>query len=352
MSVWPMGDLATVQSIAEWLGGRVEGDGTVQIRALASVETAEAGELTFAADAKHSAHLADSRASAAIVAADADVSAAMPLIRVKHVQAAVAELLGHWAPPSDHPPPGVHPTAVIADDAEVSGTAAIGAGVTIGPRARIGPGSILRARVAVAGEAVVGRDCLLAEAVVLGTRCILGDRVIVGPHSVIGWDGFGYYFADGRHHKIPHIGHVEIGDDVEIGACACVDRAKFGATRIGAGTKIDNLVQIAHNVQIGRHCIIAAQVGIAGSARLGDGVVLMGHVGVRDNVTIGDGVTSAAYAAIAGDIEPGQTVAGIPARDAREALRIVQAWPKLPDVLKRLRELESRVNALESPKDH
>lgn len=348
-----MGDLAaTVQSIAELVGGRVEGDGAVAIRGLASLETAEAGELTFATDARHAARLSGSRASAALVAADATVSAPMPLIRVDHVQAALAKLLGRWAPPADNPPLGVHPSAVIADDAEVSDTAAVGPGVTIGSRARIGAGSVLRARVAVGCEAVVGRDCLLAEGVVIGARCILGDRVIIGPGSVIGWDGFGYYFAQGRHQKIPHIGHVEIGDDVEIGACSCVDRAKFGATRIGAGTKIDNLVQIAHNVQIGRHCILAAQVGVAGSTRLGDGVVLMGHVGVRDNITVGDGVTCAAYAAIAGDVESQQTVAGIPARDARETLRIIQAGTKLPDLLKRVRDLESRIGALESPKDH
>ncbi|MCJ7544132.1 MAG: UDP-3-O-(3-hydroxymyristoyl)glucosamine N-acyltransferase [Phycisphaerae bacterium] len=348
-----MGDrAATVQSIADLVGGRVEGDGAVEIRGLASLETAEAGELTFAADAKHLARLSDSRASAALVAAEATVSAPMPLIRVDHVPAAVARLLAHWAPPADHPPVGVHPSAVIAADAQVSDTAAVGVGVTLGLRARIGAGSVLRARVAVGCDAVVGRDCLLAEGVVIGARCILGNRVIIGPGSVIGWDGFGYYFAQGRHHKIPHIGHVEIGDDVEIGACTCVDRAKFGATRIGEGTKIDNLVQIAHNVQIGRHCIVAAQVGVAGSARLGNGVVLMGHVGVRDNITVGDGVTCAAYAAIAGDVESKQTIAGIPARDAREALRIIQAWPKLPDLLKRVRELESRMGGLESPKDH
>ena len=348
-----MGNRAeTVQSLAQLLGGRVEGDGAVAIRGLASLEAAEAGELTFVADAKHAARLGDSRASAALVAADLAVSAAMPLIRVQNVEAAVAKLLGHWAPPDDHPPVGVHPSAVIAGDAQVADTARVGAGVVIGPRARIGAGSILRAGASVGADAVVGRDCLLTEGVVIGARCILGDRVIIGPNSVIGWDGFGYYFADGRHHKIPHIGHVEIGDDVEIGACACVDRAKFGATRIGAGTKIDNLVQIAHNVQIGRCCILAAHVGVAGSTRLGDGVVLGGHVGVRDNITIGDGVTSAAYAAIAGDVPSGQTVLGIPARDAREALRIIQAWPKLPDLLKRVRELESRIGALESPKDH
>ncbi len=348
-----MGDRPlTLRAVAELVGGRLEGDGAVVIRGIASLESAGEGELTFAADAKYAARLADSKASAALVADGAAVSAAMPLIRVAHVQSAVAKLLGHWAPPEDNPPSGIHPSALIAPDAQVADTAAIGPGVAVGARARIGAGSVLRAGVSVGTEGVVGRNCLLAEGVVLGARCILGDRVVIGPNSVIGWDGFGYYFAEGRHHKIPHIGHVEIGDDVEIGACACVDRAKFGATRIGAGTKIDNLVQVAHNVQIGRHCILAAHVGVAGSARLGDGVILMGHVGIRDNVTLGDGVTCAAYAAVASDVEAGQTVAGIPAREAKEALRIVQTWPKLPELLKRVRELESRIGGLESTKDH
>jgi UDP-3-O-[3-hydroxymyristoyl] glucosamine N-acyltransferase len=348
-----MGDRTlTVRAVAELVGGRLEGDGAAVVRGIAALETAGQGELTFAADSRYAARLAGSKASAALVADDASVSAAMPLIRVPHVQSAVAKLLGHWAPPADNPPRGIHPSAVIAPDAQVADTAAIGPGVTVGACARIGAGSVLRAGASVGREAVVGLDCLLAEGVVLGARCILGDRVVIGPNSVIGWDGFGYFFVGGKHHKIPHIGHVEIGDDVEIGACACVDRAKFGATRIGAGTKIDNLVQVAHNVQIGRHCILAAQVGVAGSARLGDGVILMGHVGVRDNITIGDGVTVAAYAAVAADVEAGQTVAGIPAREAREALRIVQTWPKLPDLLKRVRELESRIDGLESSKDH
>ena len=347
-----MGEVLTVRVIAELVGGRLEGDETVSIRAMAAIESAGAGEITFAADQKRAARLSGSKAAAAIVAADAAVSVGMPLIRVGDVQAAVAKLLGHWAGQPDRPAAGVHPSAVVARDAQIADTAAIGPGVTVGGGAGVGARTILRAGVSVGRGARIGADCMLAEGAIVCHDCVIGDRVIIGPNSVIGWDGFGYYYADGRHNKVPHIGNVVIADDVEIGACSCVDRAKFGSTRIGAGTKIDNLVQVAHNVQVGRNCILAAQVGIAGSASLGDGVIIMGHAGIRDNVAIGNGVQCAAFAAIASDVEDGQVVAGIPAREAKEALRIVQAWPKLPELLKRVRELESRIKTLESSTDH
>jgi UDP-3-O-[3-hydroxymyristoyl] glucosamine N-acyltransferase len=198
----------------------------------------------------------------------------------------------------------------------------------------------------------VGGECRLHEGVVVRHGCTLGERVEIGPNSVIGQDGFGYYFQDGAHHKVPHIGTVVIEDDVEIGACSCVDRAKFGATRIGAGTKIDNLVQIAHNVETGRGCLLAGQVGIAGSARLGDTVVLGGHAGVRDNIRLGDGVQAAAFSAVAGDIEAGQVVGGVPARPVREQMRAVHAAAKTPEMAKKLRDLQARIERLESAADH
>ncbi|MFB3892525.1 MAG: UDP-3-O-(3-hydroxymyristoyl)glucosamine N-acyltransferase [Phycisphaerae bacterium] len=342
---------ATVSEIAAWIGGTVEGDGALRIAGLAAMDSAAPGELTYAADDKHAAHLGRSKASAAIVGRQ-PASARMTLIRVADVQSAVAKLLAHVSEPEDLPPAGRHPTAIVAPDAIIAADAAIGPGVVVGPRARIGAGSVLCANVTVGQDARIGDNTILFEGVAIKARCVVGDRVRIGPNSVVGWDGFGYFFARGVHHKIPHAGNVVIEDDVEIGACSCVDRAKFGSTRIGAGTKIDNLVQVAHNVQIGQGCILAGQCGVAGSARLGNYVLIGGNAGIRDNVSLGDGVQCSAFAAVAQDVEAGQAVAGVPASPAREQYRMVQALTRLPDLLKRVKELESRLKEIESPKDH
>jgi len=341
----------TARQVAELVGGSVEGDGNVELLSVASIEAAGGSDLTFAGDSKHASRLARSKAGAAIVASE-PAEAAMTLIRVENVQAAVAKLLGHLAAPEDLPPVGVHQSAVIAADAEVSSEAAVGPGVTIGSGARIGAGAALCANVSIGARAVVGEQSVLSEGVVVKADCVIARRVRIGPNSVIGADGFGYYQADGVHHKIPHAGNVVIEDDVEIGACSCVDRAKFGSTRVGAGTKIDNLVQVAHNVQIGRGCILVGLCGIAGSAKLGNYVVAGGHSGVRDNITVGDGAQLSAFAAVASDVPDGEVVAGVPAAPAREQFRIVKASAKLPELLRRLRELESRIESLESSKDH
>ena len=341
----------TVRQIAELIGGSVQGDASGIIRSVAAIDQAAAEDVTFAVDERHAAGLAGSRAGAAIVAGNAS-AAPMPLIRVDNVWPAVAKLLAYWAGPGSVPMTGIAPSATVASDAQLGPDVAVGPGCVVGAGAKLGQGTVLFANVSIGAAAVIGRDCLLAEGAVVRAGCLLGDRVRIGPNSVIGSEGFGYYFADGAHHRIPHIGNVVIEDDVEIGACTCVDRAKFGSTRIGAGTKIDNLVQIAHNVQIGRGCILAGQAGLAGSVRLGNGVVIMGHVGIRDHVTLGDGVQCAAFAAIASDVPDGQVVAGIPAQPAHEALRIFKAWNKLPDLIKTVRTLETRLKALESAKDH
>ncbi|HAU37068.1 MAG TPA: UDP-3-O-(3-hydroxymyristoyl)glucosamine N-acyltransferase [Phycisphaerales bacterium] len=341
----------TVRRVADWLGATVEGDETAEIRALASLETAGPGELTFAADARREAHLADCRASAVIVGPDAPASKAT-LLRVPDVQKAVATVLSRLACPEDLPAPGVHPLATVADDAQVAADARIGPGVRVGPRAKIGAGTALCANVSVGADVEIGPGCVLREGVAVLAGCRIGARVRIGPNSAIGYDGFGYFFSGGVHHKIPHIGNVVIEDDVEIGACSCVDRAKFGSTRIGAGTKIDNLVQVAHNVQVGRGCILVGQAGIAGSARLGDFVVIGGNAGIRDNVSLGTGAQVAAYSAVASDVPDGQTVAGTPAGPAKEKMRVLMAGEKLPELIKRVKHLEAKVQALESSKDN
>jgi len=341
----------TVQEIADLVGGTVEGDASRRIEGIASVDSAGPSKLTFAADQKRAAQLAASQAGAAIVG-KAPVAAAMPLIRVDNVQAAMAKLLGELAGSEDLPPAGVHPSAVVAPDAQIGPGVAIGPGAVVGARASIGAGGVLCAHACVGADAVVGEKTILFEGAVVRYGCVVGRRVRIGPNTVIGYDGFGYYTEHGVHHKIPHIGNVVIEDDVEFGACSCVDRGKFDSTRVGAGTKVDNLVQIAHNVQVGRGCILVGQCGIAGSARLGDYVVLGGGTGVRDNVTLGDGVQCAAHSAIAADVADGEVVAGTPAGPAKEVLRMLLASKKLPDLLKRVAQLQARLEALESSKDN
>lgn len=342
---------ATVNQIAQVVGGTVEGDGSVSVSALAPMDAAGPTDLTFAADERRAGRLSLSKAAAAIVARE-PAAAPMPLIRVGDVQLAMIALLGHLSEPEDLPPVGRHASAVVAADAIVAPDAAIGPGVVIGSGAVIGAGCVLCANVSVGQAARIGEQSMLFEGVVVKARCVVGRRVRIGPNSVIGWDGFGYHFALGKHNKVPHAGNVVIADDVEIGACTCIDKAKFGSTFIGAGSKIDNLVQVGHNVQVGQGCILVGQCGIAGSTKMGNGVVIGGHAGVRDNITIGDGVQCAAYAAIAQDVPAGTTIAGIPATPAREQFRILQALTRLPELLKRVKELEARLSALESPKNH
>ncbi|MCK4276474.1 MAG: UDP-3-O-(3-hydroxymyristoyl)glucosamine N-acyltransferase [Phycisphaerae bacterium] len=341
----------TVEQIAKIVGGQVKGDGTARIEALATIEAAGPGELTFAVDEKRARRVSKSKAGAVIVGA-LPQAAPMPLIRVENVQAAVAALLGALAEPEDLPPPGTDETAAVDNSAQIAPDVAIGPGAVVGRGARIGTGTVLCAKVVIGTGVELGENSLLHEGVVVKGGCKIGNRVRIGPNSVIGTDGFGYYFQDGVHHKIPHIGTVIIEDDVEIGACSCVDRAKFGATRIGPGCKIDNLVQIAHNVQLGKGSVLAALTGVAGSTKLGQYVVLGGHVGIRDNITLGNGVNVGACTCVAGNVADGQTVFGIPAGPARAQLRIHQAMYKLPDLLKRVKSLEAKVGDLESTEDH
>ena len=336
----------TVRQVAEWIGGSLEGDGSVVLTGLAPVESAGPRDLTFAADAKWASRLARSRAGAAIVGKDVS-RPGLPMVRVPDVAGAIVRLLERLAEPEDLPPAGVHPSAAISPRAAVAADVAIGPHVVVEAGATIAAGCVLCAGVYVGPDVAIGERTVLAPGVVVRARCTIGRNVRIGPNSVIGHDGFGYHYSGGVHQKVPHVGTVVIEDDVELGACACVDRAKFGATRVGAGTKIDNLVQIAHNVQVGKGCLLAALAGVAGSAALGDFVVMGGHAGVRDNIKIGRGVQASAFAAIAGDVPDGESIAGIPARPWKEEGRIVMAAAKLPELLKRVKELEEKVRLLE-----
>lgn len=339
----------TLRTVAEFVGGTVEGDDGLLVGSIGSLDEAGAGDLTYAVDERKAAMLKTSKATAAIVPHSISVeTVGMAILRVANPEAAVATLLARTSGGEDLPAVGIHPSAVVAADAEIGDGAAIGACVVIGPRAKIGAGSVLYPGVKIGKNAVVGENCVLSEGAIVRYECVIGNHVRIGPNSVIGYDGFGYYYEGGAHHKIPHPGNVVIEDNVELGACTCVDRSKWGSTRIGAGTKIDNLVQIAHYVQVGQGCLLASQAGVAGSSKLGKFVVLGGSSGVRDNISIGDETKLGAASNLAQSAAPGEMLLGTPAKDAKTALREVLAVSKLPDIIKRVKKLEKQISKLQS----
>lgn len=267
------------------------------------------------------------------------------VIWVDHPRLAFARVLETFQEPT-WLAPGVHPTAFVAPDAQLAAGVRVGPHACVGPGARIGEGSLLYPGARVGRRAVVGRHCVLRENSVVADGVRLGDRVILQPGAVVGSDGFGYATdAQGRHRKIPHLGTVVVEDDVEIGANSTIDRATLGETVIGRGTKIDNLVHVAHNVQIGEDCLLVAQVGIAGSARLGRSVVMAGQSGVADHVRLGDGTVVAAQAGVLKNVEGG-LVSGLPARPHAENMRALAAQRKVPQLVREVAALRAEVGHL------
>lgn len=341
----------TLAEIAALVDGEVRGDAGRVIVGVAPLHAADEQHLTWITHPRYRSALAKSRAGAVLV--DRGFGATpMPAVLCDNVDSAVAAVLGAFAAELPTPPPGLHPTAQVDPSATLGENVAVGPLAIVEAGARLGDGTILHAGVYVGPGSTIGSSCRLWNNVVVREGCRLGDRVIVHANAVIGADGFGYYFRDGRHHKIPHVGGVTIGNDVEIGAGACVDRSKTGATVIGDGTKIDNLVQVAHNVEIGANCLLCAQVGIAGSTRLGNCVVLGGQTGVRDNIALGDGVMVAACSSIAQDVPAGAKIAGTPAVEVRQFLRESTSLRKLPGLVAKFKELSRRVEALEAAANH
>jgi len=340
----------TLAELAKAAGGVVRGPATLRIRGVASVDEAGPQDITWISHERYAARLPSSRAGAVLLPADFGGSP-MPAILCHDPNLGIARILAALAPPVPQPPPGVHPSAVVDPSAVLGEGVAVGPLCVIGPDARIGPRTVLQAQVFVGAGTELGADCHLWPGAVIREHCRLGERVVLHPNVVIGSDGFGYHFTGTHHQKIPQTGIVVVEDDVEIGACSCVDRAKFGETRIGRGTKIDNLVQVAHNVRTGAHCILVAQAGIAGSSVLGQGVVLGGKVGVRDHVVLGDGVQAAACCCISKDVSGGARVNGIPAVDNRQYLREQAEVRRLPEWSRLLKDLLRRVERLETSAD-
>jgi len=295
--------------------------------------------------------LASTQAAAAVVGPGVN-SDRLPLIRVKDPDLAFALIARKYFPEPGRPAPGVHPGAVVARDAHLEADVAIAPFVVVESGARIGRNTVLHSGVYVGRDVVLGADCVLHPNVVLRNNVSIGDRCILHPGVVIGADGFGYVPTEMGIQKIPQIGTVIIGNDVEIGAGTTIDRARLDATVIGEGTKIDNLVQIGHNVQIGRNCIIVAQVGISGSTRLGDGCMVGGQVGIAGHLQMGDGVRMAARAGVMNSFPDGKTISGEPAQEHVQTLRMLAAQRKLPELIKQLQQLSERIAALEAQSDH
>ena len=343
----------TVAQLAERLGAKLAGEADGVDRLIGSVgpvDAAGAGEVTFLTNDKHKAALAGSGAGAVIVGERLDGSD-KPQLVVENVDAALIEALTIFAPELKPARQGIDPTAQVADDAKIGPGVSVGPGVVIADGVEIGENSVIAGGCKIGENTSIGANCRLDSNVVIYHNCRLGKNVIVQANSTIGATGFGYSFIDGSHRLIPHNGAVVMEDFVEIGANCCIDRAKFGNTVIGAGTKIDNLVQIGHNVVMGKCCLIASLVGISGSCKLGDGVVLGGQVGLADNIEIGSGAMIGAKGGVMKDVEAGQKMIGAPALEQREAFRIMSLTMRLPELAKQLKQLGKRMESLEAAKD-
>ncbi|MGI8497001.1 MAG: UDP-3-O-(3-hydroxymyristoyl)glucosamine N-acyltransferase [Gemmatimonadaceae bacterium] len=330
----------TAADIAHLVGGRLIGDGAVRVCAVAPLDRAGQQDLSFLANARYSELFSASAAGAALVAPDLAETDGGPSVRIVVDQPyeAVLRVL-----PALYPEPprrsGIHPSAVLGRGVTMGREVFIGPHVTIGDGVVLGDRAWIDSGCEVGAGVGVGADSRLHHSVTLYPGTMIGQRVRVHAGARIGSDGFGYVFADGAHQKLPHVGRCLVGDDVEIGANSCIDRGSVDDTVIGAGTKIDNLVHIAHNVRVGRLCLIVAQAGIAGSARLGDGCIIGGQAGLNGHITIGDKARVAGQSGVFGDVPAGESWSGYPARPHAEALRTQAALSRLARIARALEQL-------------
>jgi UDP-3-O-[3-hydroxymyristoyl] glucosamine N-acyltransferase len=335
----------TAAEVAEWVGGRLDGDGAQVLRGVAPAESAGPHDLTFLAHRRYLEYLERRRPGAVLVTEDATgLPEGLTLIRVRDPHLALCRVLHVLYPPPE-PAPRVAPTAIIGRGAR------LGAGVVVGPYAVVEEDVELGDRVRIGAHSVVGRgarigpESELKPHVTVYPGTVVGARCIVHSGARLGCDGYGYVWDGGAHQKVPQVGRCVVEDDVEIGANTTVDRGSIGETRIGRGTKIDNLVHIAHNVRIGAHCLLTAQVGIAGSTRLGDGVACGGQAGIIGHLHVGDGARIAAQAGISEDVPAGAAYGGAPAREHRRWLRAVAVFYQLPELARRVQALEAARDA-------
>jgi UDP-3-O-[3-hydroxymyristoyl] glucosamine N-acyltransferase len=334
--------------LASDLGADLVGDGNLEIRGVRPLDTAGANHLSFLHNPKYVKE-AQSSDAGAILVADPESLPGRNLLVCPEPYLALARALEVFHPVA-RPEPGVHPSAVVADGVSVGQGASIGPLVSVAEGVTVGDRSVVAAGCVLGPGVEIGADCVLHPRVVVAEQCRVGDRCIVHSGTVVGSDGFGYATVDGTHHKVPQVGVVVLEDDVELGANVCIDRAALGETRIGRGTKVDNLVQIAHNVEIGEHCLMVAQVGISGSTHIGHHTVFAGQAGCSGHLKIGNGVVLVARAAAFKDVPDGATMAGAPARPHREWLKANANVQRLDGLRAKVKELEERLAGLEEPK--
>ena len=343
--------VATVEQLAALVRGRLVGDGSVSISSARPVAEAGPGDITFIESERYAKLLRSSPASAAIVGPHFNhnrpsIKDDLAVIEVDDPISAFVAVRNHLS--GEQPPrwTGIHPQACVAATARIGTNVAIYPFVSVGENAEIGDGTTLFPGVVIGEGCRIGQECTIHPNAVLYPDVVLNDRVEIHAGTVLGGDGFGYRQVSGRHVKIPHTGGLEVGSDVEIGANCAIDRATFEATRIGEGTKIDNLVMIGHNNQIGRHNLLCGQVGIAGSCTTGDNVVMAGQAGIKDKTQIGDGVIVGAQAGVHRNIPSGQQVLGSPAIPVREQRRIFQMIARLPEMHRQFRQLAAQIDVI------
>jgi len=340
----------TVAELAQVVRGRVYGDPQTVIRGIAAIEDARMGDITYAESARFLLNAEQSRASAVLAPEGDEANAASAsgktLIQVSNPRLAFAQLLDLFAP-EQYAERSIHSSAALGADFRHGTNVSIGAHCVLGENVRLGDGVTLYPLVCLGDDVEIGDNTVIHPNVTLGRGTVVGAGCVIHAGAMLGADGFGYLTIGGKHRKVPQIGHVIVGDDVEIGANTTIDRARTGATRIGSGTKIDNLVHIGHNCEIGEDCIIVAQVGLAGGVQVGKGAIIAGQTGIKEQVRIGERAVLGAQSGVMGDVPAGAFMSGYGPRPHKDVLKINAAVGQLPDLLKKIRAMERRLAELE-----
>lgn len=335
--------IRTLTELAKLVNGEIIGDGQLEITGVSDLEAAKPGDITFLVDVQQYSSLSKTKASAAVVS-EANIQSPIPVLKVKDPYLAMA-LIHNIFLERSFTATGIHPSSHVGENCQLSSEISIGPMSVIGDRVKIGDRVIIHPGVVIGDDAQIGDDTEIHANVCIGHKCKLGNRIIIHAGTVIGADGFGYATdQNGRHVKRPQVGIVQIDDDVEIGANSCVDRATFGRTWIKSGCKIDNLVQVAHNVEIGDNSLIVSQAGIAGSSKLGSGVILGGQVGVSGHLTLGNRVMAGAKSGIHNNLPDNEVVSGYPAFSHKLWLKACAVIPRLPELFKDVRALKRQIN--------